>query len=127
MQLRKSIDTYSNLPIINNFAGDVRKVIDTGVIYIWISQASSDVIAKWCPFDLAVSGSAVWGAISGDIADQTDLIAKIEEMGFDDVLNGGEASSIYNKLKEIAYSAIYKGGNASDIFIASQKVDGGGA
>lgn len=79
MRLRQSISTYNDLPITDNFVGDVRRVIDTGVIYLWTSQLSADVRTKWCPFDLAISGSAAWGAISGDINEQLDLIDKLNE------------------------------------------------
>jgi len=76
MQLRASIATYNDLPISSNYAGDVRRVIDTGIVYIWISQSSSDVITKWFP-----CGNGGAGDLDGGFANSVYLVSQISDGG----------------------------------------------
>jgi len=78
MRLRKSIDTYNNLPVANNFIGDVRRVLDTNLFYVWSSQNSSDTLANWKCLGIDVE-AIIWGSITGDIEDQLDLVDKLNE------------------------------------------------
>jgi hypothetical protein len=48
-----SISTYSNLPITNNFIGDVRRVLDTSYFYIWMSENYNDTLDNWKLFSSA--------------------------------------------------------------------------
>lgn len=63
---KTSVANIGALPMNNNTLGDIRGVLSNSNIYVWDGSAWVGQVG---------GGSASWGAISGDIDDQSDLIA----------------------------------------------------
>ena len=60
--LKDSVDTYYDLPIINNTENDVRITEDTDLMYTWSIASASGLIADWK--QIGSASSVDWSAIT---------------------------------------------------------------
>lgn len=75
--VKDAVDTFGDLPVTGNTEGDIRVIKDTDDMYVWGIPSSSGTLADW-KF-IGNTTSLAWGNISGDIADQTDLQAELDD------------------------------------------------
>jgi len=65
------VDTYGDLPIIDNVEGDARFVKDVDELYVWSIPATSGTLGDWK--QIGPTTSIAWGNITGTLSAQTDL------------------------------------------------------
>jgi len=117
-QLKESIDTYSNLPIVGNSENDVRITQDTDLMYTWSISLSSGLITDWLQIGSAstVDWSAIENKPSSAVADIDDAVSKKHAQNTDTKLDEGGPNEVSAEtLKELSFIQTSAIGTVSQI------------